>query len=197
LFDDIYNRAIHVYFGPGFTSANNTFKDCANNNLGSGNASTHVIEYDGVGMHSIGDDFERPDADVTSSTKRVNHQGFAVGDTAVEAGRYSRRFGQTDTLVNNSTNSNSLGVSFSDNSGDEHAVEIDYYISRGTAKRQGVIRITHDANGQVLDDEFAENNGTVGVTFNLTNSSNVTTLVYTTTNTGANGDIFYSIRTIS
>ena len=197
LFDDVYNRAIHGYFGPGLTSAFNTFKDCANNNLGSGNASTHVIDFAKVGMHSIGDDFERPDADVTSSTKRVNHQGFAVGDTAVEAGRYSRRFGQTDTLVNNSTNSNSLGISFSDNSGDEHAVEVDYYISRGTAKRQGVIRITHDANGQVLDDEFAENNGSVGVTFNLTNSSNVTTLVYTTTNTGANGDIFYSIRTIS
>ena len=71
LFDNIYNRAIHVYYGPGFTSANNTFKDVANNNLGSGNASTHVIDYASAGMHSIGDDFERPDADLTSGTLRV------------------------------------------------------------------------------------------------------------------------------
>ncbi len=197
LFDNIHDRGIHGYFGPGLTSAFNSFKDVANAGLGVGNASTHVIDYAQLGQHSIGDDFERTDGDVSSTTKRVNHQGFAVGDAAVEAGRYSRRFGTSGTITNNQSNSNGLGVSFSSNSGDEHAVEIDYTITRGTAKRQGVLRITQDGTAQVIDDDFSENNGTTGVTFSLTNSSNITTLLYTSTSTGTSGTMQYSIRTIS
>jgi hypothetical protein len=194
LFDDIYNRAIHGYFGPGLTSAFNTFKDCANNNLGNGNASTHVIDFAKTGMHSIGDDFERPNADVTTTKLRVNHTGVSIDETKLEVGSYARKF-QTDiTLDDNSTKSS--GITFSDNNSLENAVEIDYLITRGTAKRQGVLRITHDANGQVLDDDFSENNGTVGVTFNLTNSSNITTLNYVTTSTGSSASFKHTIRTI-
>ena len=195
LFDDIYNRAIHVYFGPGFTSANNTFKDCANNALGSGNASTHVIEYDGASMHSIGDDFERPDADVTTTTLRVSHAGLSVQSSGTEFGSYVRNYGQTATLTDNVSNQ-STGVTFSDNNNLENIVEIDYSITRGTTKRQGTMRITHDATAQVLDDDFSENNGSAGVTFSLTNSSNITTLQYSTTSTGSNATFKYSVRLI-
>jgi hypothetical protein len=195
LFDDIYNRAIHVYFGPGFTSANNTFKDCANNNLGSGNASTHVIEYAGTGMHSIGDDFERPDADQTTSTLRVKHFGVSVQDSATEFGTYIRKYGQTATLTDNVSNQ-STGITFSDNSGLESSIEIDFNITRGATIRQGTLRITQDATAQLLDEDFSEHNGSVGVTFNLTNSSNITTLQYTTTSTGSAATFNYSIRLI-
>ena len=49
---------------------------------------------------------------------------------------------------------------------------------------------------QVLDDDFSEDNGTVGVTFNLTNSSNITTLNYVTTSTGSSASFKHTIRTI-
>tara|TARA_B100000085_G_C18552879_1_gene516634 strand:- start:660 stop:2234 length:1575 start_codon:yes stop_codon:yes gene_type:complete len=194
LFDTIYNRAIHGYFGPGLTSAFNTFKDCANNNLGSGSANTHVIEFARSGMHSVADDFERPDADVTTTKLRVKHTGVSLDETKLEVGSYARKFNADITLDDNSTKSS--GITFSDNNSLENAIEIDYLITRGTAKRHGVLRITQDANGQVLDDDFSENNGTVGVTFNLTNSSNITTLNYVTTSTGSSASFKHTIRTI-
>ena len=194
LFDDIYNRAIHGYFGPGLTSAFNTFKDCANNNLGSGSPATHVVDFQSSGMHSIADDFERPDADVATTTLRVKHTGVSIDETKLEVGSYARKFSSDITLDDNS--SKSSGITFSDNNSLENAVEIDYLITRGTAKRQGVLRITQDANGQVIDDDFSENNGTVGVTFNLTNTSNITTLNYVTTSTGSSASFKHTIRTI-
>lgn len=194
LFDDIYNRAIHGYFGPGLTSAFNTFKDCANNNLGSGSPATHVVDFQRSGMHSIADDFERPDADVATTTLRVKHTGVSIDETKLEVGSYARKFSSDITLDDNS--SKSSGITFSDNNSLENAVEIDYLITRGTAKRQGVLRITQDVNGQVIDDDFSENNGTVGVTFNLTNTSNITTLNYVTTSTGSSASFKHTIRTI-
>lgn len=198
LFDDIYNRAIHVYYGPGFVSAFNTFKDCANNNLGSGNASTHVVEFADNNTHSVGDDFERPDADITTTTRRVSadtskKNSFAIDPVGVKFGGYIRDYGQTETLDDNSTKNTTL--SWADNT-DFAALEINYYITRGTTKRQGVLRITHDATAQVIDDDFNENNGSAGVTFSLTNASNITTLRYTTTSTGSSATFNYSIRII-
>ena len=195
LFDDIYNHAIHGYAGPGLTSAFNTFKDCANNNLGVGNANTHVLNFAETGMNSLSDDFERPLGDVTTARKRVNHIGTAIDTNEVAIGPYARQYGTTFTMVNNAS-ARTAGITFSDNSNLENAVEIEYLITRGTAKRQGKLIITHDANGQVISDEFTENNGSVGVTFSLTNSSNVTTLNYATTSTGSGASFKYSIRTI-
>ena len=196
LFDDIHNRAIHGYAGPGLTSAFNTFKDCANNNLGTGNANTHVIDLAELGMSSISDDFERPLADITTTTKRVNHKGTAIDTTQLAVGHYARKYSSEFTMVDNAS-ARTTGVTFSDNNNLENAVEIAYLITRGTAKRQGLLRITHDANGQVITDDFSENNGTVGVTFSLTNASNTTTLNYATTSTGSSASFKYSIRTLS
>ena len=146
-------------------------------------------------MHSIGDDFERPDADVTTTTLRVSHLGLSVQSSGAQFGSYIRNYGQTATLTDNVSNQ-STGVTFSDNNNLENIVEIDYSITRGTTKRQGTMRITHDATAQVLDDDFSENNGSAGVTFSLTNSSNITTLQYTTTSTGSNATFKYSVRLI-
>ena len=195
LFDDIYNHAIHGFAGPGLTSAFNTFKDCANNNLGIGNSNTHVINFAETGMNSISDDFERPLTDVTTTKKKVNHKGTAIDTTQVEIGHYARQYGTTFTMVDNAS-VRTAGITFSDNNSLENAAEIEYLITRGTAKRQGVLTITHDANAQVINDNFQENNGTVGVTFSLTNTSNITTLNYVTTSTGSSASFKYSIRII-
>jgi hypothetical protein len=120
---------------------------------------------------------------------------LSVQASGTEFGNYVRNYGQTATLTDNVSNQ-STGVTFSDNNNLENIVEVDYSITRGTTKRQGTMRITHDATAQVLDDDFSENNGSAGVTFSLTNSSNITTLQYTTTSTGSAATFKYSIRLI-
>lgn len=192
LFDDIYSSAIHGYNGPGLTSAFNTFRDCANNNLGIGNPITHIVNFAKSGMNSISDDFERTDANVTSTKLRVNHVGTSINTKELAIGNYARQYGSTITLDDNS--SKSSGITFSDNNSLENAVEIEYLITRGTTKRQGVLTITHDATGQVINDNFQENNGSVGVTFSLTNVSNITTLNYVTTSTGSTASFKHTIR---
>jgi len=199
LFDSIYKEAIHTYNSPGFTSAFNTFLDCANNAAGSGNASTHVIDFDNNDAHSIADTFSRNNTDDTSTTRRVNSdsahiKSFAIDPEGVKFGGYIRDYGQTVSLADNTSNT-STGITFADNT-DFAAIEIDYYITRGTTKRQGLLRITHDSTAQVIDDEYAENNGSAGVTFSLTNAANITTLNYTTTSTGNAATFNYSIRII-
>jgi hypothetical protein len=198
LFDNIYSNAIHVYDGEGFTSAFNYFQDCGNNGAGNGSATTHVIQFD-VGLcNSVSDNFDRPDSDDSDTTRRVNvdknHLTGLAFDNAngVKFGGYIRGYGQSVTLTNNTTAS--TGISFPDNA-QEAAIEIDYYIDRDSKLRQGALRITHDGTAQIVDDSYNENNGATGVTFSLTNGSNITTLNYTTTNS-VDGTLYYSIRTL-
>ena len=141
----------------------------------------------------MGDCFDRPTADVTITTRRVDagSQSTAMDGMSLRIGSLVRQAQASVTLDNNSTKS--TGATFASN-GDNYAVEIEYLVTRSSKYRQGVLRITHDGTAQLLDDDFSENNGTVGVTFSLSNTSNITTLNYTTTSTGAAGTMFFSSR---
>lgn len=197
LFDDIYNRGVHVFNGVGFVSAYNYYRDVGNTGLGGGNPAFHVIDYEINAAHSIGDFFDRNAVDDTVSTRRINidsnhRRGFGIDVWyGVKFGGYIRGYGQEVQLSNNVSNQ-STGVTYPDND-DENIIEVDYAIVRNNKYRQGVLRITHDATGQVIDDDFNENNGSTGVTFSLSNAANVTTLNYTTDNQ-TSGTFYYSIR---
>jgi len=194
-FDNIYNAAIHSYSTVlGFASAYNIFKDCGNSGLGIGNASSDVIILEGVRCYSFGDSFDRPDADVTGSTRKIDHgtTNIVTEDDSLQVGSFIRRAQASISLSNNTTAS--TGVTFASN-GDFYAVEIDYYISRNSKYRQGRLTITHDSTAQVLDDEFNENNGDVGVTFSISNGSDITTLSYTTDNQ-TTGTMYFATRII-
>jgi uncharacterized membrane protein len=113
-------------------------------------------------------------------------------DGSVLFGSFIRRSGASMTLANATTAS--TGLTFPSNGG-EYAVEVSYLITRNSKYRQGIATITHDGTAQVIDDEFTENNGDVGVTFALSNTSNITTLNYTTTS-DTTGTFAYSVRII-
>ena len=197
MFDNIYKEGLHVYNGENTVSAYNQYKDVANNALGTGNASTHVVNFAaGVNSFSVGDSFDRGDGDITTTTKRVNttNQNIALG-TSLEIGSYSRTYNANVALSNN-TGATTTGVSFDENSGLEYAVEVDYLISRNSKYRQGTLRIVQDGTAQVLDDDFTENNGDVGVTFDLNNNSGLTTLRYATDNQ-TTGTLYLTVRKIS
>ena len=144
----------------------------------------------------MGDSFDRGDGDVTTTTKRVNttNQNIVLG-TSLEIGSYSRTYNANVALSNN-TGATTTGVSFDEDSGLEYAVEIDYLISRNSKYRQGTLRIVQDGTAQVLDDDFTENNGDVGVTFDLNNNSGLTTLRYATDNQ-TTGTLYLTVRKIS
>ena len=157
-----------------------------------------MINYAVGNSHSIADHFDRPDSDDTNTTRRVNVDaahlaGMAFDNTqGVKFGGYIRGYGQSVTLDNSATKS--TGISFPDNT-QEAAIEIEYYIDRNSKLRQGILRITQDSTAQIIDDDFSENNGSTGVTFSLTNGSNITTLNYTT-DSQTSGTLYYSIRTL-
>ena len=197
LFDDIYNRGIQVYNGDNVSSAYNLFKDVANDSLGAGNASTHVIDFAaGVNSNSFGDSFDRGDGDVTTSTKRIQlTNANAAYGTTLEIGAYSRTYNNSVSLSNN-VSATATGVQFDEDSGTEYAVEIDYLISRNSKYRQGKLRIVQDGTAQVLDDDFTENNGDVGVTFDLQSDSGFTKLRYATDNQ-TTGTLYLSVRKLS
>ena len=197
IFDNIYKEGLHVYDGENTVSAYNQYKEVANNALGTGNASTHVVNFAAnVNSFSVGDSFDRGDGDVTTTTKRVNttNQNIALG-TSLEIGSYSRTYNANVALSNN-TGATTTGISFDEDSGLEYAVEVDYLISRNSKYRQGTLRIVQDGTAQVLDDDFTENNGDVGVTFDLNNNSGLTTLRYATDNQ-TTGTLYLTVRKIS
>jgi len=129
----------------------------------------------------IGDTFDRAAGDVTATTRRIDHgsNNIVTEEQQLAIGSHIRRAQATVNLVNAGTSS--TGITFADN-GDFYAIEIDYYISRNSKHRQGTLTITHNATAQAIDDSFSENVGDVGLTFALSNTSNVTTLNYTTDN---------------
>ena len=113
-FNNIYNRAIHVYAGPGFTSAFNTFARVAENGLGAGNPSTHIIDFAStVNAHSIADTFLRGDGDDTITTRRIstdaNHvDGMAVDLTGVKFGGWGSNLLSTAITTKPKTNNSLL-----------------------------------------------------------------------------------------
>ena len=195
MFDNIYSKGLHVYDGDNIVSAYNLYKDVSNSSLGAGNAATHVIDFSSTDSFSFGDSFDRPVSDITSTTKKVYTGGKnIVLGSALEIGSYKRTYGIPISLTNNATVTTSL--TFDEDSGTEYAIEIDYLIDRNSKRRQGTISIIQDGTAQVLDDNYSENNGSVGVTFSLYNNSGFTTLRYTTDDQ-TTGNLYLTIRTIS
>lgn len=193
-FNNIYAQGVHVVDGV-VASAFNHYHEVGNSGAGAGSPATANIQFVVSDSYSIGDTFARTDADdVTFARIDNNNLGsFSIDQERIKYGRYQREAGISSTLADN-VGATTTGLTFSDVN--EPYVEIEYSIIRGATIRNGVIRITHDATNQFLSEEYDENNGTVGVTFSITNAVNVTTLNYATTSTGTAGTFKYSIRKI-
>ena len=192
-FDDIYAQGIHVVDGV-VASAFNHFGDVGNSGAGSGSPATANVQFVVTDSYSIGDTFDRNDTDDATFARIDNNNlgSYGIDGERIKYGRYQREPGLSVTLADNEAGPTSTGLTFSDTS--EPFVEINYSIIRGSTIRNGIARITHDASNQFLSEEYDENNGTVGVTFTISNAANVTTLNYATTSTGTAATFKYSIR---
>lgn len=198
IFDDIYNSGIHVYSIGGIVSAYNYFADVANSTTGIGNPSADVVIFGADGNASIGDIFDRPDADV-GTYQRVNSNGYSVYTVDVNDGIYygyhKTESGKAVTLSDNTSVAASSGITFS--ATDEKTNLIYYTAARGSNVRHGIMRVTASSSGSTLTDEFNEDGASVGLTFSVNVAGSITTLNYTTTNTGDDVTFKYRIERLT
>lgn len=197
-FNDVYNTGIHVYAIGGIVSAYNYFADVGNSSNGIGNPSADVIIFGADGNASIGDIFDRPDAD-TATYKRINHGSYEVysmeATDAINYGYHRTEAGKTVTLTDNTSVATSSGITF--DSTNEKTNLIYYTATRGSNVRHGTLRITASSSGSTLTDEFNEDGASIGLTFSVAVASGTTTLNYTTTSTGNNVTLKYRIERLT
>ena len=198
-------------------TAYNTFYDVGNQfnpdpkNPGAAVPSSSIIVIDADNNISVGDSFER------NNTQSATHSRIALnGSSSIALGMnvdnvaYYQDNVQTATIANSfdlGTYRQLSGISdvISDNSGSNLAVvtngvnninafKIDYTILRSTSYRTGTLTVV-SGTGFSYSDDYAENAST-GVTLTATNNGGTVTISYTTSSTGVDGTINYSISTL-
>ena len=184
-FDNIHNTAIHGYNVSGIVSAYNYFADVGNSLNGAGNPTADVVIFARGGNYSIADIFERPESDLAAKS-RVNLDGYEVYaldvDVGIRYGYHLTESGKSVQLADNTSSPTSSTITF--DAADEKASLIYYTASRGTNVRHGVMRVTASSSGSTLTDDFSEDGSSIGLVFSVNVSGGITTLRYTTTNTG-------------
>jgi hypothetical protein len=193
MFDNIYAEGI--VFGNNLVlainaSGHNIFYDVGNHFTGStGTPATSIISIQSNNNISISDLFERTDTFATTHPRVDLNNTISIATTngsQLSMGSYTRATGQTSTLTDDDT-----GTIFTVSTATAKGFLVNYTITRGTATRTGTLAIATGA-GLTWNDEFAQNSDT-GVSLSVAQVSTDISLSYTTTNTGTNGSIFYSI----
>jgi len=164
LFDEVGKQAISIGAVAFNVSAYNIFLDCANDYLGAGNAAAAVIEFNGDNNVSVGDMFERSDADDRSQPRVKNNDkacyALTNGDE-IEIGTYHRLAGVNSAL----SVQGSATTIFTVNTLNATAFNVIYQYKEPTTNviRFGELRVvgqdTDDSAGTLAYvDDFSEDN---------------------------------------
>jgi hypothetical protein len=191
-FNNIYAQG--VIFGAIELNAtgHNIFYDVGNHFDGVTNPATSIISVENSNNVCIADMFERtavysdtyPRIDLfnQASIGMVSGSIIDIGPNAIEAQA-------EQTLVNNTVNQTFYTFSILI----FRSVTINYSIVRDTGIRQGSLKIVPTGGGTLTyDDDYSENLST-GVTFSVSQSTNQVDVKYTTSNTGIDGTIVFSV----
>lgn len=193
-FDKIYAQGIVFNSLTGrCASGHNMFYDVGNHFLGSGNPFTTVIDMLTNDNISMGDMFQRDDADAQIFARIQQGTTVSISTTngaQLALGQYVRQSGRNELLLNNTS-----ATVFTFSTTVAKAFMINYTIIRNVSYRTGTIMVATDSGASDLDfdDNFVENNNT-GVTLNITQTGDIVSLNYATTNIGINATITYSIN---
>lgn len=164
LFDKIGNKGIDIGAIAFNVSAYNIFLDVANDYLGAGNQAAPVIEINGDNNVSVGDMFERSDADARTQprVKNNNKATYAlINGDEIQFGTYHRLAGvSTDLSVQGSAT-----TIFTVNTADATAFNVNYQMKESSTNviRFGTLRVvgqdTDDSAGTLAYvDDFSEDN---------------------------------------
>jgi len=196
LFNNIHHSAIKVISVKDFVSSFNTFKIMtASGTSGAGFPLAPVVEFNSDDNYSIGDSFERNDADaktharVETNNKRV--YGLISGKYIVYGTHYQEP-GIEQVLTDNASVETATTIDL-----DEAVLtnsKIYFTITRNQSSATGVLTITgSNTSGYSMDEERTENSST-GVAFFITTATGVVN--YTSTNTGHIPTLHYRIETL-
>ncbi len=198
VFHNIYEQAINVNSISEFVSSYNYYRDVGNHYEGTGNPASSVINFgtSATNCASMGDLFDRTDIDAETfpiiETNEFSSY-YNYGKQTAQ-GLLKTTNGYSQTLFDNLTDAPSDVVV---NIQKDTNLEILYNCTRGTDRRFGKLTISFDPSGNYSIDDDSTETADIGVVFDLDIVGNEATLIYTTTNTGDDVDMFYSIRNLS
>ena len=195
VFDNIYAEGIVMQGVQLNASGHNVFYDVGNHFNGSTLPATSVIDIDTDQNVSIGDMFERTQANSLTypriNLNFTNSIGFD-GSDKIQLGTFTRFSGVRTTLPNNTATTALFTVS----AAATRAFRVEYTVTRSTTTRTGSLTVVASNTGNGADlsynDDFIENSDP-GVTLSVSETGSVVTVSYATTNTGVDALFSYSI----
>ena len=183
-FDSIASSAIVAKNSINITSTFNSFRDVANDYLGTNNAAYPVINFGDItnlGCVSIGDQFDRTsDENDTAYPWMSGSQNTDAWNNGKELrlGLLTQRTGKLLTLLPNQTSANTgLQYLISTNTFNQR---IQYMIERDGKVRSGILQCTYINSNSNVDDDSSQTDE-VGVIFNLLVDGNTVYLQYSST----------------
>jgi hypothetical protein len=196
-FDNIYAEGIIFGDVELNASGHNIFYDVGNHFTGVTNPATTIIDIQSDNNVSISDLFQRADAFATVYS-RININNTlsiaTINGNKILLGSYQRQSGSTFILVDNTGSATAITTSSA------VAMSINYSITRDTAYRTGTIMVASssaDSTGDLTyTDDYVENSPT-GILFSFTEAANVVSFNYTSTSTGTDAYLFYSITILA
>lgn len=193
-FNNIYAEGILFGVISLNASGYNIFYDVGNHFNGTLSPATSVIDINNPNNVSIGDMFERGD-NYSTDYPRVNLNGTAgiafVNSKYIELGTNLLETAPTTVLTNNSSNQ----TIYSFDPLIQRSVTLNYSITRDTGTRQGTFKVVPTGGGTLTTEDDYNQNENIGVTLSAAESGGVVNIQYTTTNTGIDGSINYSLST--
>ena len=198
VFDNIYVEGVVIDGVSLNTTTNNVFYDVGNHFNGAASPASAIIDIDTANNVCLGDMFERTTAQSATYPRiKLNNTASIAMENGyrLQQGTYKRESGVQFTLVDNVSVAAQI-LTF--NAVAVAAVQINYTIVRGSAVRTGTYTIVRSTDGGSAnlngsDATTGVENISPGVTFSVTESSNTVVWKYTTTNTGDNGTLSYSV----
>ena len=200
IFDNIHSEGIRIGEVSMNVSAFNVFLDVGNGFDGA--PSSHVIDINDVNNVSIGDMFERNDVDnATSARIYLNEKASTAFDLSkkIMLGSYAREVGKIVALTDNTSSPTTIiTVNLSDSHTDNQlgAFKVDYSIKRNDIVRMGTLSIATDGGtpGSLTHSESYNENTASGIVFSVSQSGDDVLIKYTSTGTGNNAILSYSIE---
>jgi hypothetical protein len=192
LFDNIYVQGIAIGGVALNGSGHNIFYDVGNHFNGVTNPASSIIDINNANNVSFGDMFERADA-FAGTYPRINlNQTASIAVTngkQIELGPYVRQSALKVTLVNNSVNQVAFTLS--------QAFRLWVRTTRGLGYRTGeLVLVSEGGTALTWTSEVVENTP-IGVSFSFSQVGDIITAYYTTTNTGVDAELTYSVQYFS
>ena len=191
IFDVVYAEGV-VYDDVNLNAtAYNVFYNVGNE-FGSGPTGP-VVSFGNDNNVSINDLFERSDAFANQFPRiAVTNTSSTVGGTQMQLGRYARENGRTAVLTDGSSNQTILTFS----SSLIKAVSIDYTIVRDAVIRHGKMVIVAGSGDSAVDLQYSDDYtqaADTGIVLSATESGGIVSFLYTSTSTGSDGTMTYSL----